>query len=203
MDKRFTHRTVIGVIGSDSKGNASTIPPVALAIAEEVGALVANKAGVLVTGGRGGIMEAACRGANLAGGIVVGFLPGPSKSEANQYVTIPLATDLGNLRNAIVARSSDAVIMICGGQETLQEAIVAYGRKPLIIVEGTGGWADRMRQTLYDEQHFDERGSGGVIYVSTAEEAVSIAFKLAVTFRPKEGLTIAKNVDDANLPDPS
>jgi uncharacterized protein (TIGR00725 family) len=191
---------VIGVIGQDG----SALTESAVATANQVGRLIAEGHGILVSGGLGGIMEAASHGASLAGGTVVGLLPGNSKSEANEFVTIPLATGLKDLINPIVVRASDAIIMISGDRTTMQCAIVAYGRKPLIVIEGTGGWSDRIRQALYEGQYFDERKSGGVVYVSTAEEAVSRAFEMAKTFQPKEGLTIAKVVSNAkDLPDPS
>lgn len=204
MGVRDGEGMVIAVIGSDQRNSDPSLPDSTLTIAKDVGRLIAEGKGILVSGGRGGIMEAASRGANLAGGIVVGLLSGNSKSEANEYVTVPLATGLKDVSNPIVVRTSDAVIMIAGDRTTLQEAIVAYGRKPLIVIEGTGGWSDRIRQALYDGQYFDERMSGGVLYVSTAEEAVSTAFEMGKTFQPKEGLTIAKTLPNIkNLPDPS
>ena len=196
MGEQETGKIVIGVIGSDGQDSGSPIPPIALIIAEEVGSSIAKRCGILVTGGGEGVLQAASRGAYTAGGIVVGILPGHSKSEANPYVTIPLATGLEYMRNVLIVRASDALIMICGGNETYQEAVISYGRKPLIVVEGTGGWSDRLRQTLYNEKYFDERGSGEVIYVTTSDAAVSKAFELANTFRPKEGFNASSKLLD-------
>jgi uncharacterized protein (TIGR00725 family) len=76
---------------------------------------------MLVCGGRGGVMEAACRGAQEAGGVTVGILPGTDHSEANPYLDIPIVTGLGEARNAIVVRTADAVIAVSGGYGTLSE----------------------------------------------------------------------------------
>jgi uncharacterized protein (TIGR00725 family) len=66
-------------------------------------------------------MEAACRGAREEGGLTVGILPGAGKEEANEYVEIALATDLGHARNAVIAQASDVLIAIGGRYGTLSE----------------------------------------------------------------------------------
>ena len=89
--------------------------------AEAVGREIARRGAVLVCGGRGGVMEAACRGAKAEGGITVGILPGADRGEANRYVDIAIATGLGEARNAIVVRTADAVVAVSGGYGTLSE----------------------------------------------------------------------------------
>ena len=102
-------------------------------MAEAVGRELARQGVVLVCGGRGGVMEAACRGAKAAGGITVGILPGPHRSEANPYVDIPIVTGLGEARNAIVVKSAQAVIAIDGEFGTLSEiALALRNRIPVI-----------------------------------------------------------------------
>ena len=91
------------------------------ALAEDVGREIARQGAILVCGGRGGVMEAACRGAKAAGGTTVGILPGTDRREANAYVDIPIVTGMGEARNAIVVRSADAVIAVSGGHGTLSE----------------------------------------------------------------------------------
>ena len=178
MNNRHADKIIIAIIGMDDHGPDEPIPQSALVAAEEVGRLVAERGGILITGGRRGIMEAASRGASLAGGIVVGFLPGFSKAEANPYVTIPLATGLGAIRNHLTIRACDAIIMICGSTGTLNEATIAYGHKPLVVLEGTGGWSDRLRQVTYDCRHFDQRGTAEILFAATPEEAVGKAIDL-------------------------
>jgi uncharacterized protein (TIGR00725 family) len=111
----------------------------ALALAEEVGRLLAQRGCVLVTGGRRGVAEAASRGAVLAGGTTVGILPGTSRAEANPYVTVPVPTGLGETRNALVVMDADAVIALPGAYGTLSEvahALLAGTR----VVALAGGW---------------------------------------------------------------
>lgn len=80
---------------------------------------------VLVCGGLGGVMEAACRGAKDAGGTTVGILPGTDRAAANPFVDVAVATGLGEARNALVVRAADAVIAIGGGYGTLSEIALA------------------------------------------------------------------------------
>ena len=80
--------------------------------AYEVGRLLAERGAVVVCGGLGGVMEAACKGASEAGGVSIGFLPGYSRSEGNPFATYLLPTGLGEMRNLLIIRASDAVIAI-------------------------------------------------------------------------------------------
>lgn len=89
--------------------------------AEEVGQYLARGGAVVITGGLGGVMRAASRGAAGAGGETIGFLPGADASEANEFVRIPIATGLGVMRNLVVVTSADVVIAIGGKHGTLSE----------------------------------------------------------------------------------
>jgi uncharacterized protein (TIGR00725 family) len=101
--------------------------------AEEVGRLIAERGAILVCGGLGGVMEAACRGARSAGGVTVGLLPGIDRDDANPHVSVALPTGLGQARNAVVVRSADSVVAIGGGYGTLSEIALALRRgKPVI-----------------------------------------------------------------------
>ncbi len=92
------------------------------AVARRVGELVAWEGAALVCGGLGGVMEAAAVGARDAGGVVVGILPGDDVRTANPGITIPIPTGLGEARNVLVVKASDAVIAIAGGWGTMSEA---------------------------------------------------------------------------------
>jgi uncharacterized protein (TIGR00725 family) len=94
-------------------------------VAEQVGRLLAQRGATLICGGLGGVMEAACRGATGAGGIAVGILPDSERSAANPYLTVAIATGLGEARNAIVARSADVLIAVGGEYGTLSEVALA------------------------------------------------------------------------------
>jgi len=93
---------------------------------------------VLVCGGLGGVMEAACRGAKAAGGITVGILAGVDRSDANGYVDLAIPTGLGEARNAIVVRAGDALVAIGGGYGTLSEIALALRREKRVV--GLGTW---------------------------------------------------------------
>jgi uncharacterized protein (TIGR00725 family) len=101
-----------------------------------VGKLIAQSGAVLICGGRGGIMEAVCKGAAEANGLTIGILPGDDISEANTYVKIPIATGLGIARNIIIVKSAQAVISIAGRYGTLSEmAFAAQLGKPLFSIQ--------------------------------------------------------------------
>ncbi|MFW6080180.1 MAG: TIGR00725 family protein [Gemmatimonadota bacterium] len=115
--------------------------------AEAVGRGIAEAGAVLVCGGRGGIMEAAARGAAEAGGLTFGILPGAEASSANPYIRLPLPTGMGEGRNVLVVRAADAVIAIDGEWGTLSE--VALARKigvPVVLLGG--GLAERLADRL-------------------------------------------------------
>jgi len=125
-------KKIVAVIGAGSADKEL------LTLAEEVGRLIALNGALLVCGGLGGVMEAAARGANTEGGITIGILPGLEKSAANPYINVPVASGLGEIRNAIIVRSSDVLIAIGGGYGTLSE--IAFGLKTGKTVIGIGTW---------------------------------------------------------------
>ena len=115
-------KTLISVCGSD--GDDINLTSYALDIAENVGRLIAKRKGVLVCGGRGGIMKAACKGAKDENGITIGILP-DSKDEANEFVDIAIPTGLGLARNVLVVKSADLIIALPGQAGTLSEITYA------------------------------------------------------------------------------
>ncbi len=136
-------------------------------MAEEVGRLLALKGVVLVCGGLGGVMEAACRGVRSGGGLAVGILPGNDRSAANQWVSLPIATGVGQARNMAVVRSSDAVIAIGGAYGTLSE--IAFALDSGIPVVGVQTWRLTDRYKGLEPLH----------EVSEAYEAVELAISLS------------------------
>ncbi len=169
---------LITVIGKSARDD-DPVPPQALAAAEEVGRLIAQAGAVTVSGGLSGVMEAVSRGAKSAGGLVMGVLPGLDKRAANDYVDIAFTTGMGFMRNTLTVRAADAVIMISGGIGTLNELTVAYEDKPTVVLEGTGGWADRIREIAYQGVHLEEAGHRVLRYARTPKEAVDLAIELA------------------------
>ncbi len=107
-------------------------------LAHDVGKMVAQLGAVLVCGGLDGVMLAACRGAQEAGGVTIGILPGKNKKDANPFIDIALPTSIGLARNAIVACSADIIVALPGSYGTSSE--ISYGLifdRPVIDL---GGW---------------------------------------------------------------
>ncbi len=104
--------------------------------AQEVGRLIANHDAILVSGGLGGVMEAASKGAKAEGGITLGILPHEHKREMNEYIDVPVATGLGIGRNVIIARTADALIAVGGEYGTLSEiAFALQMKKPVVGIK--------------------------------------------------------------------
>ncbi|HJS26124.1 MAG TPA: TIGR00725 family protein [Actinomycetota bacterium] len=141
--------------------------PAELALGEAVGRGIAEAGAVLVCGGMGGVMEAAAGGCAEAGGRSVGILPTDDRLDANPYLTVAVATGMGEGRNAVVVRTADAVIAVHGEYGTLSEIALALKMgKPVV---GLGTW---------------ELARGGesvdaIVRVSDPGEAVAKALELA------------------------
>jgi len=133
---------VIAVIGESDPS------PEVVALAEAVGEQIALAGAVLVCGGLGGVMEAACRGAHRNGGVSIGILPGARPGDANPYVTYAIATGLGHARNIVVARSAQAVIAIGGKYGTLSE--IAFAKIEGTAVIGLRTW--ELRRNGFGDQ---------------------------------------------------
>lgn len=153
--------TLIAVVG----GNEAS--PENLRLAEEVGQELARRGVVLLCGGFGGVMEAACKGAKLEGGTTVGILPGSDASNVNPYVDIPICTGMSYARNVIIVKSAGAVIAVDGAYGTLSEIAHALGED--IPVIGLNTW------TLAREGQED----GGIVRAKNAVDAVERALEAA------------------------
>ncbi len=108
--------------------------------AGEVGRLLAARGAVLICGGLGGVMEAACKGArnHKPAGITIGFLPGSEHDEGNDHLSIEIPTGLGELRNGLVVGAAEAVIAVGGSWGTINEIGLAMKLgKPIFQI---GGW---------------------------------------------------------------
>ncbi len=112
--------------------------PDQLDAAEAIGRRLAEQQAVLVCGGLGGVMAAACRGAAAAGGLTVGILPGARREAANRWVKVAIATGMGELRNGLVVRAADVVIAVGGAHGTLSE--IALALKTGVPVVGLESW---------------------------------------------------------------
>ena len=136
-------------------------------LAEEVGRELARQGAILVCGGLGGVMEAACRGAQSEGGVTIGILPGESRQAANPYVQIPIVTGIGHARNIAVVKSAQAVIAVDGSYGTLSE--ISYALDSGIPVIGLNTWS-LSRNGQQDDS---------IILAQNPAEAVNKALNLA------------------------
>ncbi|CAB4699407.1 MAG: TIGR00725 family protein [Actinobacteria bacterium] len=181
-------KTTIGVIGSSGEAPGSDGAAI-MQVAHAIGVQVATVGAVLVSGGTTGVMAAASQGAHEAGGTTVGFLPDADYARASEHVDIAFPTGMGTIRNLLTARCCDAVIMVNGGVGTLNELTIAYDfGTPVIVVEGTGGWADRIRPVLIEDTWLDERRAVAITFAATAQDAVADAVRRAV--EPRRGTSL-------------
>ena len=159
----------IGVVGPDPA------PEKVAAQAEEVGRLLARADAVLVCGGLGGVMEAAARGSAAEGGTSIGVLPGTSRGAANRYLTVSIPTGMGEMRNVLVVRASDAVIALAGEFGTLSE--MAFALKTGVPVVGLETWELAKAGKRVDP----------FVLAASPEEAVRDALRLAEESRTPNG----------------
>ncbi len=174
MARMASHSLIVAVIGDGTIPDSS--PPHALA--ERLGQALVDAGYRVLTGGLGGIMEAASRGAARSSAhrpdSVIALLPGDDPGDANPYVDIALATGLGHARNPIVARA-DAVIAIGGGAGTLSEIAFAWIHRRLVIAFRVPGWSGKLAGTRVDERvRFPGIPEDQVFGVDTPEEAVAV-----------------------------
>jgi len=128
-------------------------------IAQELGKKLAKVAGILISGGLSGVMEAVCKGFKSSGGLTIGIIPGYNKADANEYVDIVIPTGMGLARNVLVVKSADVIIALPGITGTLSE--IAYGLQFRIPVISLNSWE-----------------IPGVIKVNSVDEAIEQATKI-------------------------
>jgi|YelNatPaOPRAMG01_1025707.scaffolds.fasta_scaffold62818_1 uncharacterized protein (TIGR00725 family) len=162
--------------------NEDSCTPEAREAAYRVGAEIARMGAILVTGGLGGVMEAAARGAYENGGITLSIIPQKDIDEANPYSTVIAATGIGHMRNFINVYSADGVIVVGGGAGTITEIAAAYIEgKPIVSLVGTGGAADE-----YAEKYIDDRRRVKIHAASSPSEAVDLLISLINTVKNKK-----------------
>ena len=162
------------VIGHNENGSTPEVEQ----IAYETGLEIAKSGAVLITGGLGGVMRAACHGAKDGGGLTVGIIPQNDPSFANEYCDIVIPSGIGLARDFLNALAGDGVIIIGGGSGTLSETCAAYMyKKPIAAIKNSGGMADR-----FADQYLDHRENVKIIGVNSPKEAVKyILEKISVS----------------------
>jgi uncharacterized protein (TIGR00725 family) len=149
------------LIGNNSGANKSS-----LKLAFDVGKLFTKLKITLVCGGRGGIMEAGCKGANEDGGLTVCILPGESFSDANGYCDVIIPSGIGYARNMVNVLSSDFVVAIGGGCGTLNEIAFAWQfNKNIYAFNTEEGWAKELSGRILDKKRITP-----VVCVSSIDE---------------------------------
>lgn len=157
------------VIGNNENGSTPELEK----ISYETGMEVAKAGAVLISGGLGGVMKAACHGARDGDGLTVGIIPQNDASFANEYCDIVIPSGIGLARDFLTALAGDGVIIIGGASGTLSETCAAYMyKKPIVVIKNTGGVADK-----YADQYLDHRKHVKIIGVNTPKEAVKLILK--------------------------
>ena len=152
------------VVGNNDDG----CTPESEKLAYDVGSEVAKSNSVLITGGLGGVMRAASRGAQESGGITVGIIPQDDSSHANEFCDIVIPSGMGLTRDFLNALSADGVIVIGGGSGTLSEICAAYMyKKPIVALKNSGGTASK-----YSDRYQDYRKNVKIVGVDTPQQAI-------------------------------
>ncbi|MFM2331075.1 MAG: hypothetical protein RLZZ26_582 [Candidatus Parcubacteria bacterium] len=168
---------VIGYAGVEEYPKGKTPKTEIYKAAEQVGFLLARKGAIVVTGGKGGVMESAAKGAKKARGTTVGVIKGNKRFRSNSFTDVEILTGMvaDGFDEFMLVTMCDVLITIGGGAGTLEEITIAYrNKKPIIALEKTGGWADKSIG-----EYLDERGTVKVFAAKTPEEAVNKAIELA------------------------
>ncbi|MFZ6015634.1 MAG: LOG family protein [Patescibacteria group bacterium] len=162
---------IIGSAGSDDYNGATGATVSMMRIAEDIGRLLAMRGAIVVTGGKSGIMEAAAKGAQKAGGITIGVIKGGQRFKSNTYTDIEVISgmEIDGLDELLLVNMCDGLIAIGGGAGTLQEIAIAYrNKKPVIALNCEVGWAKKVADC-----YLDDRKRIFIESASSAEKAVS------------------------------
>jgi uncharacterized protein (TIGR00725 family) len=159
-------RIIIGVMGGAQVSDEVN------AAAFHLGKLIAEKGWILLNGGRSaGVMRSSAQGAKSAGGLTVGILPGWTKREANEFIDIPILTNMGSARNVLNVMSCDVVVAFPGLAGTISEiALALKNNKHVILID------------FHIENIFKEYVQDGLlIKVNSAEKCITEIEKILKT----------------------
>ncbi len=163
----------IGVIGYSGDINSEKILKLK-DISYNLGKEIALNGHTLFSGGRDGIMHYVSKGCKDHNGLSVGILPFKDLEDSNPYLDVPVTTGLSmDTRSNVMLASVDGVVMIGGEIGTLYELILSYiYAKPTVILDKTGGWADRIQKVLYDKKYLDTRHIVEIVVKNDPKEAL-------------------------------
>jgi uncharacterized protein (TIGR00725 family) len=152
-DTRATRRRIVAVVGNASPSAQAWCE------AETLGRMIVERGYRVVTGGLGGVMQAASRGARSAAnyreGDVVGVIPGADPASANDFCDIVVPTNMGYARNVLVVSMADAVVAVGGGSGTLSEIAMAWQMGRLVVALEIEGWSARLAGNALDDKRAD------------------------------------------------
>ena len=152
------------IIGNNDNGSTPELEKVAY----DVGSEVTKSNSVLITGGLGGVMRAACHGAQESGGTTIGIIPQDNSSHANEFCDIVIPSGMGLTRDFLNTLSADGVIVVGGGSGTLSEICAAYMyKKPIVTLKNSGGIASK-----YADTYLDHRKNVKIVGVETPQQAI-------------------------------
>jgi uncharacterized protein (TIGR00725 family) len=165
-------------------------------LAEEVGRLLVDAGFRVLTGGLGGVMEAACRGARSSSryqsGDTVAVLPGHDPADANPFVDVVIPSGLDHVRNSIVAHA-DAVIAIGGGAGTMSEICLAWIYKRLIVALRVEGWSGRIADQRVDERvRYPDEPDDRVFGATSAVAATNLVSNLVGRYFRRDGRVVRR-----------
>lgn len=147
MSARNSRLPQVTIIGD------SDAPPDMCVTAEQIGSMCARLGITVITGGRGGVMEAANKGAQSAGGMSVGVVPSTKMGEANSWCSVIIPTGMGHARNIITVLAGDFLICLGSSAETLSEICFAWIHgKPILMLSGCSVLAEKLGGTLDSRQ---------------------------------------------------
>lgn len=167
---------VIGYAGIEEYPRNTVIKESIFKLAEQIGYLLAKNDAIVVTGGKGGVMDSASRGAKLLNGTTVGVIGGDNRFSSNEHIDIEIFTGMQTkgLDELWLVNMCDSLIVIGGGAGTLEEMCIAYrNNKPIIALLNSGGWADKLAGFAIDERY-----TSFIDTAATPEEAVEKVINL-------------------------
>jgi len=173
-------------------GNAKTIKKSEKSkIAFNVGKLLVDNGFSVITGGMGGVMKYASKGAKSSKkyryGKTIGILPNRDREDVNKYIDIPIYTGLGLVRNTILVTTADAIISIGGGSGTLNEISTAWQMNKLIISIKSDGWSEALRG-----RSLDSRRDDSIFSADTPKEAIKVLKREVKSYSKKRFIGVQR-----------
>lgn len=167
---------VIGSAGSEEYPVEGGATKKLINKARKIGFLLAEKDVFVVTGGKGGIMEAAAKGTKEGGGITIGVVKDGKRFVSNDFTDVEVVTGMSTGGSEFIqALMCDALVVMGGGAGTLEEIAIAYrNNKPIVVLDNTEGWSEKIAG-----RYLDQRKQIKIAVAKTPKEAVEKAIQSA------------------------